>query len=401
MLYVHTEIIPDVSSIVLRGRPSEASCEPLTGRVLIRLGHSLKVKRIAVEFQSTDARKQQHRRLNTVRSSTLMQQDVFDASGSQTGHAVWPATHGGCARELPFSFDIPGHTHQSVRTAFGNIVYELRVTIHTCGFGINTWTHALRIPVYRIPLEDSGWALSLADSMSVQADWLGAVELQMVGDCAAFADKARLCARAIVRPLQKGQMLADVGLRLCEKVRCKNLVDRFGDLRSTQHTVCEEVQKVYSPSDSLQMLALDHEQSFDLVLDVPSAAAGCIQYSMDTASLSVAHELTLVATIVDQQSNAHLLRISAPVRIVPKIALEASFAELPEYSKSCFDRLLLDSSAEALVARHSRRNDGCWSPPPLPPPSVHFDNDISVDSPTAPVPPSYQVCFGSLDVLIV
>ncbi|KAJ2553791.1 hypothetical protein EV175_002814 [Coemansia sp. RSA 1933] len=403
MLYVRTDIVPDDSCIVLRGLPSEASDGSLTGRVLIRLGHSLKVKRVTVEFQSTDARKQLLlRRTNTVKNSTLVQQDVFDASTSFLGHEIWQATHRGSPKELPFSFVVPGHTHESVRTAFGNIAYELRVTIHTCGFGINTWTQTKRIPVYRVPLEGSGWALSLTDSMCVQADWLGAVELQMVGDCAAFADKSTLQARAIVRPLQKGQMLTDVGLRLCEKVRCKTLVDRFGDLRSSQNIVCEQMQKVYSPNDPLQMLALDHEQGFDLSLDVPGAAAGSVQYSMNTASLCVTHELTLVATIVDHRNDAHLLRISAPVRIVPKIALEASFAELPEYSKSCLDRLLLDSSLpDALGPEHSNPNDYSCSQPP--PPFVCLDdNGASDDSAISPVPPSYRLWFsGGYSELIV
>ncbi|KAJ1664500.1 hypothetical protein IW140_000503 [Coemansia sp. RSA 1813] len=399
MLYVRTQIVPDAACVILRGQPSEASCESLAGRVLIRLGYSLKVKRVTVAFQSIDARKQQHRRQNTIRSSTLMQQDIFDASDSQLGHAVWPATYGSSPRELLFSFIIPGHMHESVRTAFGNIAYELRVTIHTCGFGINTWTQTQRIPVYRVPLEGSGWALSLTDSMCVQADWLGAVELQMVGDSVAFADKSKLRARAIVRPLQKGQMLADVGLRLCEKVRCKNLVDRFGDLRSSQHTVCEQMRKVYDPSDSLQMQPLNHERCFDLELDIPDAATGCVQYSMNTASLCVTHELTLVATVVDQQKDAHLLRISAPVQIVPTIALEASFAELPEYSKSCFDRLLLDSSTETLWPEHSNHAEAWRSPPP--PPFVRFDNDTSDGSAITPIPPSYhQHGFGGYGMLV-
>ncbi|KAJ2606973.1 hypothetical protein EV177_005806 [Coemansia sp. RSA 1804] len=406
MLYVRPEIVTDTSSVVLRGLPSEASGETLSGRVLIRLGYPLKVRRVTIVFQSSDSRKQQHRRQNTIKSNTAMEQNIFNAADNQAGYDVWPATYRSNAKELPFLFTIPGNTHESVRTAFGNIAYELKVTIHTCGFGINSWTRTQRIPVYRVPLEGSGWALSLTDSMCVQADWLGAVTLQMVGDCAAFADNSMLCARAIVRPMKKGQMLADVGMRLREKVCCKDLVDRFGDLRSSQHTVCEQMQKVYNPSDSLQMMALDHEQCFDLALDIPSAVASRIQYSMDTASICVTHELTLVATIVDPHKNAHLLRISAPVRIVPKTALEASFAELPEYSKSCFDRLLLVSSPRALELEHLDHNGDSGTSWCSPPPHVYYyddddDNDgVSDNTSMSAVPPSYQPVFGGRGMLV-
>ncbi|KAI9501569.1 hypothetical protein BX070DRAFT_38349 [Coemansia spiralis] len=381
-----------VTYLVLRGLPSEASGQSISGRVLIRLGHSLKVKRITIAFQSVDVHKHQFSKQSSMKGGVLIQQSIFDATNSGQDFTLWPAIPGGDPQELPFSFAIPGYIHETVRTGFGCIAYELKVTIHSRGFGINTWTQTQRIPVYRVPIEGSSWAMTLADSMCVQADWLGAVELQMLSDCASFADNTKLSVRAIVRPLQKYQMLAEIGLRLHEKVHCKTIRDRFGDCRSSERVVCDYLQKTCDLNDSLQMVPLDLERCFDLSVDIPSATAGGIQYSMNTARLWVTHELILSATVIDKNQHAHMLRISAPIQIVPGIALEASFAELPTYSKSCFDRLLLGGTAENVLEAEHVEQEPSWHSSP--PPAFFAEPQNNSDTTTA-LPPGYEPSFVS------
>ncbi|KAJ2887435.1 hypothetical protein IWW38_005143, partial [Coemansia aciculifera] len=74
---------------------------------------------------------------------------MFDASDSPLGYELWGTSAQTAAHELPFSFAIPGNLHESVFSEFGNIGYEIKVVIRSCGFGINTWVQSLRIPVVR------------------------------------------------------------------------------------------------------------------------------------------------------------------------------------------------------------------------------------------------------------
>ncbi|KAJ2305134.1 aminopeptidase [Coemansia sp. RSA 2706] len=347
MLYVRISILPDISSVVLRGPPSTATSQPLSGRVLFRLGHSLKVKRITVAFQSVSCPKQQ---FQTSQGQVRMEQVLFDATGLAGGYAPWKANRYGSGSEsyeFPFSFIIPGHMHESVSTPYGSVCYELRVSVHTCGFGINRWTEYQKIPIFRVPKEGSPQALRLIDSLRMQADWLGAVELQVLSDTAAVADNSKLRAHIVVRPLQKGLLLTDVGLRLSESVCHKTLIDRFGDPQRSQKVVSERRKAIGDTAAGLNSLPLCQEYSLDLSLPVPKAFGG-IQYTMDTPNINVAHDLVLTATVIDRDQNPRYLRISSNVHVVPKLALEDTFAELPAYRSASFDRLLLGSDAEQL-----------------------------------------------------
>ncbi|KAJ2702304.1 hypothetical protein H4218_000949 [Coemansia sp. IMI 209128] len=365
MLYVHTSILTDSPCVVLRGMPSEASGQALSGRVILRLCRSLKVTQVIVAFQSTCM----HRgslwsSQGALYDNTKLEQVLFNATSTPLGYAVWGGSAETSLREMPFSFAIPGNLHESVCTAFGNIGYEIKVTIRSCGFGINTWVQSLRMPVIRVPEENILTALALSEALRAQADWLGAIELQMLGDSAAVPDEHRLCVRSIIRPLQKGQTLVDVGLRLIENTRFKSAMDRFGDSPKSSNVLCQT--QIKPRDESWHALSLQHEHSFDLELDIPAAFRGT-QYDMDTARIHISHELVLTVTVVDSKQAAHYLRLAVPIQIVPKIALETSFAELPTYGKSSSDRLLLDSSHTAVWAE-DESEDGQHSPL-LPPPS--------------------------------
>ncbi|KAJ2885531.1 hypothetical protein H4R27_001326 [Coemansia aciculifera] len=371
MLYVHTSILTDSPCIVLRGMPSEASGQALSGRVILRLCRSLKVNQVTIAFQSTcTQRGSLWSSQSAIYDNTKLENVLFDAASTSLGYAVWGGSAETSMRELPFSFAIPGNLHESVCTAFGNISYEIKVTIRSCGFGINTWVQSLRIPVLRVPEESVLTALALSEALRAQADWLGAVELQMLGDSAAVPDEFKLCVRSIIRPLQKGQTLVDVGLRLIENTRCKSAMSRFGDSPNSSSVLCQSQIK---PRDEFwHALSLQHEHSFDLELDIPAAFRG-IQYDMDTARVHVSHELVLTATVLDSKQVAHYLRLAVPIQIVPKIALETSFAELPTYGKSFSDRLLLDSSYAAVWAEVN--DEGGQDSALLPPPSYQTTLD--------------------------
>ncbi|KAJ2746677.1 hypothetical protein GGI20_001178 [Coemansia sp. BCRC 34301] len=379
MLYVHTSILTDSPCVVLRGLTPEASGQALSGRVILRLCRPLKVSKVTATFQSTCAQ----RGLlwsgqSAVYDNTKLEQVLFDASNSSLGYAVWGASSQTAMSELPFSFSIPGNLHESVCTEFGSIGYEVKVTIRSCGFGINTWTQSLRVPVLRVPEDSLLAALTLSEALRAQADWLGAVELQILGDSAAVPDDFEFSLRAIIRPLLKGQTLVDVGMRLIENTRCKSALGRFGDSLQSSRTLCQTQVKLRN--EFWQAQPLQHEHYFDLKLDIPEAFRG-IQYDMDTARLHVSHELVLTATVLDSKQAAHYLRLTVPLQIVPKIALEASFVELPAYSASSSDRLLLDGC-------HSN----AWA---------ELDNEGARHSISLPLPPSYQVSIGNRNALVI
>ncbi|KAJ2709063.1 hypothetical protein H4R19_004440 [Coemansia spiralis] len=273
-----------------------------------------------------------------------LREELFAAADQSAEYVVWKANHG-CKHpshyELPFSLVVPGDLHASVNTSLGVISYELRVTIQTAGFGINAWTESLRVPVYRIPDQAALHPALLADTLSLRGDWLGAVGFQLQSDAATVADNSTVRARIVVRPLQGGLRLATVGLRLVETFRFKAVADRLGHARTHDRVACQVQQATSDVAASgLPALPLTSERCFDLELNVPRAFAG-IQYSMDTPELRVLHELMLTATIIDSHQEPRYLRISAPLRVVPKLALDAEFAELPDYHRSALDRLLL------------------------------------------------------------
>ncbi|KAJ2395114.1 hypothetical protein GGI05_001737, partial [Coemansia sp. RSA 2603] len=242
------------------------------------------------------------------------------------------------------------------------IGYELKVTIHTCGFGINTWTQSLPIPVYRVPKEGSSWDFALADSLRMRAEWLGAVELEVLSDSVSVTAKSKINVRAVIRPLQKNQMLVDIGLRLYERTKVKSSLDRFGDPIKSERLICQSHMRTDDPEGELNVLPLRHEYCFDLDLCIPQAFSD-IQYDTDTSHLSIKHELVFTATVLDKSQNPHYLRISSPIVIVSQNALGITISELPIYSRSSLDQLLL-----------SNMDDKC---------------EFSPSYPEAPAPPTY------------
>ncbi|KAJ2466902.1 hypothetical protein GGI02_004220 [Coemansia sp. RSA 2322] len=377
MLYVHTSILTDAPSIVLRGAASEAPGQVLSGRVVVRLCYSLKVVQVTIALRSTC----NHRGLlrqnpSAIYDNTAIEQLLFDASDSPLGYAVWgPGTPSSPLRELPFSIALPGNLHESVQTEFGNISYEIKATIRSCGFGINTWAQSLHIPVLRVPGESLLPTPALTEPLCARADWLGAVELQMLGDSATVSDKSKLCVRAIICPLQKGLALVDVGLRLSEHTRCKSIMGRFGDPLTSKNVLCRNQIKTHD--EYLHALPLQYEHCFNLMLDVPEAHRH-VQYDMDTTRVRVAHELELTATVLDDSQDVHYLRLAAPIQIVPRVALETTYAELPAYSSSGCDRLLLESSRSSTITEIADESSQ--------------QSDIALLLP----PPSYQDLFSSL-----
>ncbi|KAJ2767654.1 hypothetical protein IWQ56_003247 [Coemansia nantahalensis] len=362
MFYVQTTILPASPCIVLRGPPSLAPSEVLTGRVLFRLGHCLKVKTATITFQQAGGSR--HRlSLSPGGSPVQLREELFAAADQSADYVVWKANHGAKHQplyEFPFSLVVPGHLHASVNTSLGAVCYELRVTVQTAGFGINTWSESLRVPVFRVPDEGALQRSLVSDSLRTQADWLGAVVLQLLSDATAVADDTKMRARIVVRPLQKGLRLADIGLRLAEAVCFKQQVDRFGDPRTHDRVVCQVHRAACHIAPSgLSALPLTRECSFDMELHVPRAFGG-IQYSMDTHDLRIGHDLVLTATVIDENQCPHHLRISSPVQVVPSLALDSAFTELPAYQQSGLDRLLLANACPLPGYSPSH--------PPLPPP---------------------------------
>ncbi|KAJ2081230.1 hypothetical protein H4R24_002499 [Coemansia sp. RSA 988] len=366
MFYVRTLILPDSPGVSLRGEQPVASSQILSGRVVFQLGHSLKVNNVSIAFRSTGSSKQQllsHANSNQVH----FEHNLFNASNYPKGYVRWhshytrnnPTEH-----EYPFSFTIPGNLDESVNTYFGRICYELRVTIRTCGFGINTWTESLKVPVYRLPKDDLQQTLVLSEPLCVQSNWLDIVRLQILAETAAVADNSKLHARIVVQPLQKRLKLVEVGVSLSETVYFKSLVDRFGDQRKTKRIIYQRRQTVGDTATG--GLSLHHEHCFDLALRIPKAFSG-VQYTMNTTRLCVAHELVLTATVIDKNREPHNLRLTSPVYIIPRVVLEEQMSDLPAYCSTRLDRLLLSSNSAA---------------PNLPPPSyqqaTHAHNTFTV-----------------------
>ncbi|KAJ2369589.1 aminopeptidase, partial [Coemansia sp. RSA 2607] len=313
MLYVKTLILPTSPWVILRGRPSEASGQELNGRVIIRLVRSLKVKRVTIAFKPIESNKfmlWKSQDIVTSRQNPIIK-ELFLTNDTYSGYSVWNPNEND-THEFPFSFAIPGHIHESVSTEFGQIGYELKVTIHTCGFGINTWTQSLPIPVYRVPKEGSSWDFALADSLRMRAEWLGAVELEVLSDSVSVTAKSKINVRAVIRPLQKNEMLVDIGLRLYERTKVKSSLDRFGDPIKSERLICQSHMRTDDPEGELNVLPLRHEYCFDLDLCIPQAFSD-IQYDTDTSHLSIKHELVFTATVLDKSQNPHYLRISSPI----------------------------------------------------------------------------------------
>ncbi|PIA17335.1 hypothetical protein COEREDRAFT_14793 [Coemansia reversa NRRL 1564] len=349
MFYVRALILPDSPGVILRGEQSEASSQPLSGRVVFHLGHSLKVSKVTIAFQSVGSSKQQIR-LHSTSKRVLFEHNLFNASNYPKGYVRWYSRHTHNypeEYEYPFSITIPGNIEESIHTDFGRICYELKVTIFTCGFGINTWTESLKVPVYRLSNYDLQHTISLNEPLCVQSNWLDIVRLQILGDTAAIADNSKLHARIVVQPLQKGLNLVDIGVSLSETVHSKSLVDRFGDPRKSSKIIYQRQQTTGDTATGGLPLLCEHY--FDLVLHIPKAFTG-VQYTMNTARLRVVHELVLTATVVDKHREPHHLRLSSFVCIVPSAVLINEISNLPAYCSTRLDRLLLSSNGRSTAS---------------------------------------------------
>ncbi|KAJ1816548.1 hypothetical protein LPJ56_004270, partial [Coemansia sp. RSA 2599] len=258
------------------------------------------------------------------------------------GYTVWQETDANGPHEFPFSFAIPGHLHESARTQYGNIDYELKVAVQSCGFGINSWTQSLPIPVYRLPEEGSAWEFAQADPFRMSADWLDAVQLEILSSSASVMPDSRMQVRAVVRPLQKDQMLVDVGLRLYEKIKIKSALDRYGDPFRSERLVCQCRERTEDPEGDLHMMPLKQETCFDLTLGIPRPFDD-IQYDIESADMSIRHELVFTATVLDKNEAPHYLRISSPIATVFRNTLGPLTLELPDYRSASMDRLLLSN----------------------------------------------------------
>ncbi|KAI7830908.1 hypothetical protein BX661DRAFT_180295 [Kickxella alabastrina] len=253
------KIVPDTSFVVLQGLPSEAPSKNLAGRVLIRLNRPLKVKRISIYFQSVGAKK-------------------------------------GYLRGYP---DFINHRCKTIERE----LLWLKVAIHYSGFGFNTWTRSLPIHIFRVPEQGSARDIALTSSFRMQLDWFDAIRLDVLSDTMAIAANSKLHVQTIVRPLQKGQMLANVEIRIYEKTRVKCAVDRFGDPHEGKHIICQ----------MMHALPLHQEHCLNLTLSIPKAFYG-VQYDPE-----IKHELVLTATVLDDLQRPHYLKISSPVLVAPML----------------------------------------------------------------------------------
>ncbi|KAJ1897476.1 hypothetical protein LPJ66_003344 [Kickxella alabastrina] len=206
---------------------------------------------------------------------------------------------------------------------------------------------SLPIHIFRVPEQGSAGDIALTNSFRMQLDWFDAIRLDVLSDTMAVAANSKLHVQTVVRPLQKGQMLANVELRIYEKTRVKCAVDRFGDPHEGKHIICQSQQPTDDPDRVMHALPLHQEHCLNLTLSIPKAFHG-VQYDVETSSLSIKHELVLTATVLDDLQQPHYLKISSPVLVVPNAALGLSFVELPTYKNSTFDRLVLANGHDSL-----------------------------------------------------
>ncbi|KAJ2690529.1 hypothetical protein IWW39_000623 [Coemansia spiralis] len=324
------EIVLDQPELLVRGTLDEATPAVLSGRLIVHLGESIRVRSLKLVF--------------TGRIDTFFSQNMIGTSKDEHRDFItheWqflePQKHslawGPEDKVFPFDLVIPGDNPETVVTALSKVRYALHAVLERTSFHVNLAASA-DVLVKRGPMPGAPWALALMESIEATGDWAQQLDYRVSVPTRSLKDGELFHTRFELVPRSKGMKLMAVGVLIKEYVRY------YGPRGEALHRFARVVvrnENFISPSGACTTTPRKADECLDLVdatsiqipLAIPAAYTG-IQYDVQLEQIEIRHRIKFLIKIRDASMLIHSVFIAVPVTIMPVTARDDSNI-LPQY----------------------------------------------------------------------
>ncbi|KAJ2755776.1 hypothetical protein GGI19_001359 [Coemansia pectinata] len=210
----------DQPDILLHGMADDAPSTVFSGRLIVNLSESIRVKGLKMVLEVNDGA------MSTFHRETAPITHRWDFFTTADGKKVetWEAGH----HEFPFSIVFPGNLPESLSLPYANVAYQLKATLRRTGIMPNI-TGKRDITVKRDLSVDGSFGTG---AINVESRWREKLEFRIIGDADTFTPGDTMHAKFTFQPLVKHIHLTKIGVVLKEYVRC--------------HTPCGDAEKTVS-----------------------------------------------------------------------------------------------------------------------------------------------------------
>ncbi|KAJ2894668.1 hypothetical protein IWW38_002505, partial [Coemansia aciculifera] len=332
------EIILNQPELLVRGTMDEATPAVLSGRLVVHLPESIRVRSLKMVFTG---------RIDTYFNQNMIGSPVTPAKDehreflthewqfldSQKHPLAWG---GGCGSEtkvFPFDLVVSGDNPETVVTALSKVRYSLHAVLERTSFHINL-TASKEVLLKRGPMPGAPWALALMESIEAAGDWAQQLDYRVSVPTRSLKDGELFHTRFELDPRIKGMKLIAVGVLIKEYVRYYSTT---GDPLHRFARVVARNENFISPAGTCSTAPRKADECLDLVdatsvqipLAVPAAFTG-IQYDVLSELVEIRHRIKFLIKIRDASMLVHSVFIAVPVSIMPVTARDDSNI-LPQY----------------------------------------------------------------------
>ncbi|KAJ2908709.1 hypothetical protein GGI21_002616, partial [Coemansia aciculifera] len=219
----------DQPDILLHGMADEAPSTVFSGRLVVSLSESIRVKGLKMVFEGHELLEWEY--LNDGVMSNFFRETTpfahrwnFFTTADGRRVETWEAGR----HEFPFSIVFPGNLPESLSLPYANVSYQLKATLHRTGIMPNIYAKR-DITVKRDLSVDGNLGTG---AICVESRWREKLEFRIAGDADTFTPGDLMQAKFTFQPLVKHIHLTKIGVVLKEYVRC--------------HTPCGGAEKTVS-----------------------------------------------------------------------------------------------------------------------------------------------------------
>ncbi|KAJ1667508.1 hypothetical protein EV178_001237 [Coemansia sp. RSA 1646] len=326
------EIALDKPELLVRGSFDEASASLLSGRLIVHLHETIRVRSLKLVF--------------TGRVDTSLNQNVVPYTVARDEHREivrreWvflesqkpPITWGPENKVFPFDFLLPGDNPETIVTALGKVRYQLHATLERTSFHANL-TASQEIFVKRGPISGAAWALALMESIEATGEWSQQLDYRVSVPSRSLKDGEVFTTRFELEPRIKGMKLVAVGVLIKEYTRYYSTtgdpLHRFSRVVARNENYISQTGNCgVAPRMADDCMDLVDATNIQIPLSVPEAY-GTIQYDVLTDLIEVRHRIKFLIKLRDTNMLIHSIFIAVPVSIMPVTARDESNI-LPRY----------------------------------------------------------------------
>ncbi|KAJ2767409.1 hypothetical protein IWQ56_003345 [Coemansia nantahalensis] len=385
----------DQPDIVLRGMADDSPGTVFSGRLVVHLCESVRVKGLTMALEGHERLEWEYHANGAI--STFLRETTplthtwtLFAAGDGRRAETWKAGR----HEFPFSLAFPGNVPESIRIPYADVNYQLRATLRRTGFMPNIAARR-EVQVKRDMTLDGGFGTG---AISVENRWREMMEFCIAADADTFAPGDRMRVRLAFQPLVKRMHLSKIAVVLKEYVRChkpsghaEKTVSRIVASAEVVPTGCAPdagsclrrrsalppappgtagappppAKCAGTPPGDARPAGVDLTDVLEesIQLNIPDEPRR-LQYDHISPYIEITHKLKFSIHFRDPSQKPHTLWISVPVSVVPGLADSArgGRAELPTYKNSALDQRVVVAGSEQSPPSYAAAVAGPLSP---------------------------------------